>query len=116
MTAFSEKLAEEVRVLEAVLGDSVENATGDETKSEGKYDTRATEAAYLAEGQRARLEGLRETRHYFGSLILKAFVATEEVGAGALVEIEDAVGNLTFYLLLKKGGGLSAEFLGCEAR
>jgi len=44
---YREKLKAEIQLLESVLGDSVDNATGDETKSEGKYDTRRRRRLWL---------------------------------------------------------------------
>lgn len=62
------RLEEQHQVMIQALGDSRENASGDETKSEGKYDTRATEAAYLAEAQQAQADKLAE-----GIQIFRAF-------------------------------------------
>ena len=42
----------------AAAKDAKENATGEETKSDGKYDTRAIEAAYLAGAQAKQAEKL----------------------------------------------------------
>ena len=45
---------------EKAAGAAREGATGDEVLSEGKYDTRATEASYLARGHAMQFEALVE--------------------------------------------------------
>ena len=44
-------LEEQLTITLAAAENARGNATGDETKSDGKYDTRAIEAAYLAGAQ-----------------------------------------------------------------
>ena len=46
-----EQLKEQLNVMQAAAAEARENATGDETRSDGKYDTRAIEAGYLAGAQ-----------------------------------------------------------------
>ena len=41
-------LKAQLSLMQAATAEARENATGDETRSEGKYDTRAIEASYLA--------------------------------------------------------------------
>ena len=106
-------LEDQLASMRHALQDSRENATGDETKSEGKYDTRATEAAYLAEAQAEQAEQMAE-----GIATLKAFTPpdyqlTDPIGSGALVET-DLDGDTLFYLLAPAGGGTTLDFLGCE--
>ena len=43
-------LAHELEAVERISSVTREEVTSDETRSEGKYDTRATEASYLARG------------------------------------------------------------------
>jgi hypothetical protein len=106
-------LKEQHAVLQRALDDSRENASGDETKSEGKYDTRATEAAYLAKAQAEQVELMAE-----GLATLRGFRApdyqlTDPIGSVALVET-DLDGETLFYLLAPAGGGTTLDFLGCE--
>lgn len=108
-----DQLAESIRVLKASIGESRESATGEETKSEGKYDTRAIEAAYLAEGQRKQLAAMEEARRVLENFEPQDFAMDEAIELGALVEVERE-GELVFYLLAPMGGGVTAEYLGCE--
>lgn len=106
-------LEDQFAIMRHALKESRDNASGDETKSEGKYDTRATEAAYLAGAQAEQAEHMADA-----IAILKAFTApdyelTDPIGPGALVET-DLDGETSFYLLSPAGGGTTLDFLGCE--
>jgi hypothetical protein len=108
-----EILEEQHAVMLHALKESRENASGDETKSEGKYDTRATEAAYLAGAQQEQADKLEEGLHSLRSFIFPTFELTDEISLGALVET-DLDGETGFYLLSPAGGGTTLDYLGCE--
>jgi hypothetical protein len=108
-----EILEEQHRVMLHALAETRENASGDETKSEGKYDTRATEAAYLAGAQQERADKLSESIQSLRSFDPPAFELTDEIALGALVET-DLNEETAFYLLAPAGGGTTLEHLGCE--
>jgi hypothetical protein len=108
-----EILEDQHRVMLTASREATENATGDETRSDGKYDTRATEAAYLAEAQAEQAEKLAEAITSFKSLELPEYELTDAIGPGALVET-DLDGETSFYLLVPSGGGTTLEHLGCE--
>jgi hypothetical protein len=107
------RLEDQHQVMIQALGDSRENASGDETKSEGKYDTRATEAAYLAEAQQAQADKLAEGIQTFRAFDPPPFELTDEITLGSLVET-DLDGETEFYLLAPAGGGTTIDYLGCE--
>ena len=67
-----------------------DEATSAETKAEGKYDTRATEASYLARGQAWRIAELRKLRGWLMTEIARAPTMTEGVQTGALVRVDGA--------------------------
>ena len=113
ITQLHEQLKETIRVLKSALADSDESASGEETKSEGKYDTRAIEAAYLAEAQAKQLALAEESLATFGRFEPADFEAHGEIGPGALVEVEQN-GEICFYFLAPTGGGLMTTYLGCE--
>ena len=48
----------QLAIMQAAATEARQNATGEETKSEGKYDTRAIEASYLAGAQSAQAENI----------------------------------------------------------
>lgn len=108
-----EKLAKQIAVLKSALADSEESASGAETKSEGKYDTRAIEAAYLAQAQAEQLSLAEESLGKFRRFDPPPYDLNDEIGPGALVEVEQD-GEICFYFLAPTGGGLVTEYLGCE--
>ena len=109
----ADQLEQQITVLKKALADSNESANGAETKSEGKYDTRAIEAAYLAEAQAEQIALAEESLGKLKLFSPPPYEATDEIGPGALVEVEKN-GEICFYLLAPTGGGLTTDFLGCE--
>ncbi len=108
-----DKLAKKIAVLKSALADSEESASGAETKSEGKYDTRAIEAAYLAQAQAEQLSLAEESLGKFRRFVPPPYDLNDEIGPGALVEVEQD-GEICFYFLAPTGGGLVTDYLGCE--
>lgn len=119
LQSFCSVLREEIAVMTNAVADSIENATGDETRSEGKYDTRATEAAYLAEAQRAQSRQKEQSLAQLEALALPEHTLSKEIGTSALVEVEflsgEDAGETSFYFLLPTAGGLMSTHLGCPA-
>lgn len=107
------KLTQQIAVLKTALSESEESASGDETKSEGKYDTRAIEASYLAQAQADQLALEEESLAKLKRFEPGTYDPGDEIGPGALVEVEQE-GELCFYFLAPTGGGLTTDFLGCE--
>ena len=101
-----------VETMEKALAASHEDATGEQTKSDGKYDTRAIEAAYLAQAQQDQLAAARTTLDRLEKFQPEAFAYDAAIEVGALVETESDEG-LAFYLLAPAGGGMEATYLGC---
>ena len=113
ISALLDDLAQKVAVLKSALAESSESASGEETKSEGKYDTRAIEAAYLAEAQAEQLALAEESLSLFRRFEFAPFKMHEEIAPGALVEV-DQDGEICFYLLAPTAGGMVTTYLGCE--
>src|SRR5690606_15220226 len=63
-------------------------ATDQEFKSEGKYDTRAIEASYLAEAEAKRVEELKLEIQILEEVDLDSSQKYGEVSSGALVELD----------------------------
>ncbi len=101
------------RVMEEAAREARDNATGEETRSEGKYDTRAIEAAYLAGAQAEQAAKLAEAIRLFQSFDPPIYDDDEAVGPGALVEVEHG-GEILYYLLAPAAGGLTVEYDGFE--
>ncbi len=97
-------LEEQLSITVAAAEDAKENATGDETKSDGKYDTRAIEAAYLAGAQAKQAEKLAESVRLLTVFDPAPCDEGDGIGVGALVETEHE-GNIIFYFLAPAGGG-----------
>ena len=90
-----------------------EASTSDESKAEGKYDTRGLEASYLAEAQAEQCRKLAHALHVFESFAVNDVQPDSPVAPGALVETE-LDGTLSYYLLTPCAGGVSIDYQGCE--
>ncbi|MCB9779245.1 MAG: GreA/GreB family elongation factor [Alphaproteobacteria bacterium] len=102
VAALRAALAEELAGVEAMAALARDEASSDETRQEGKYDTRATEASYLARGQAWRIAELRQLSAWFEVL---QPAPVEAVGLGALVALDGPRAQLVFVAPV---GGLSA--------
>lgn len=80
-------------------------STGDEGKQEGKYDTRALEASYLAGAQAEQTQALARALHVFEQLELEDFAPDDAIAPGALVETE-LDGTISYFLLTPCAGGI----------
>lgn len=96
-----ENLQKELSEVEAAAKSARDLATQDDLKSEGKYDTRAIEASYLASAQLKRVEEIK--------LDIQMLEETEvqnskklQMGSLALIEYK---GNERFYFLTSTSGG-----------
>jgi transcription elongation GreA/GreB family factor len=81
-------LAADLEGVERMASLARDEATSSETKAEGKYDTRATEAAYLARGQGARILELRSLNTWYEFNDRALPVDESTVRLGALVELQ----------------------------
>jgi transcription elongation GreA/GreB family factor len=90
---------------------SAEGATHEEARAEGDKDMRSTEVSYLARGQAARVEELRETALFFASLSVALLGPDEPVRAGALVLVEED-DTTSMWLLAPLGAGIEVELEG----
>ena len=103
LEALCAALASELAAIESVAADARSEATGAESKQEGKYDTRATEASYLARGQAFRVVELRQLVSWFQNL--SADAEPETVGVGTLVQLG---GDRDEWVFLAPVGGARA--------
>lgn len=83
--ALQAKVSAELEGVERMATLARDEATSSETKSEGKYDTRATEASYLARGQAERILELRSLKSWYEMRDRALPVARPVVQLGALV-------------------------------
>lgn len=101
--ALRRTLQDELSSLERTMQMAVDEATSGESRAENKYDTRATEASYLAAGQGERVLALRR---------LVALFNAEEVGVD-LYGLQGDDGP-AWFLLAPDGGGRRAQIDGTE--
>lgn len=101
LAALLARAREEHAALEDVLRMAKDEATSDETRPESKYDTRATEASYLAAGQGERLAQLARTIAYLDAC----------TGADGPPRLYELVGRrgAAWFLLAPEGGGQRAR-------
>jgi transcription elongation GreA/GreB family factor len=89
-------LGEELNALESVANQTRDEVGSSETKSEGKYDTRSTEASYLARGQAWRIAELRQLSAWFGNFSIERSFESAEIGALVEVARGDELSKLLF--------------------
>jgi len=99
-----ERAKVELQTIEASAKAQHDYATDSEIKSEGKYDTRAIEASYLAEAEARRVEELRLEIQILEEVDVSASEKLGEVAIGALVELLHK-GQKRFYFLIPTAGG-----------
>lgn len=102
IAALRAAVASDLAALARVTADARSEATGDESSAEGKYDTRATEASYLAAGQGRRLLGLRRLAAWLEQV--DPARGPETVREGSLVRLREATGQLRHVVLAPMGG------------
>jgi transcription elongation GreA/GreB family factor len=103
VAALRRDLGEELAALERVAAATRAEVGSDQTRSEGKYDTRATEASYLARGQARRIAGLRRLLAWLERFDPERPLEPAVVQVGALVLIEGPRRELLF--VAPMGGG-----------
>lgn len=106
-----QKLEAELVALKAAALETYAAATGDESKPENKYDTRALEASYLAGAQAKRVRDTEASLAVFRVLKPKSFTATSQIESTALVEV-DLDGKTTFVFIAPARGSLTIDFDG----
>jgi transcription elongation GreA/GreB family factor len=94
----------ELSHLEEALQSSRNYATDQEFKAEGKYDTRALEASYLASAEAKRVEELKLEIQILEDVDLNSSTKLGEISIGALVELLHE-NQKRFYFLIPTAGG-----------
>jgi transcription elongation GreA/GreB family factor len=108
-SALLQAIQGELDAVERVAAMAREEASSAESRQEGKYDTRATEASYLARGQAQRVTALRRLRAWFS---LPATLPDEPgvIEVGSLVALRRE--EQRCLALLVPSGGAKAELGG----
>lgn len=98
-----EKLNTELIEVESAAKSTKDLATADDLKSEGKYDTRAIEASYLASAQNKRVEEIKLDIQMLEDLAISIEPATKmQLGSLGLIRCN---GQERFYFLSTTSGG-----------
>lgn len=85
-----------------------DEAIDEESRAEGKYDTRGQEAAYLAEGQAKIATELADAMAHYRTLPLPATPAGAKIEVGSVVQVERN-GHPILGLIGPKAGGTDFE-------
>jgi transcription elongation GreA/GreB family factor len=89
--------------------DAHESATHSESIADNKYDTLATEAAYLAHGQSVRIAQLQDSIHCYKHFQKPSFNRQSMIKLGAQVDIKNSA-NIDQQLFIgPAAGGLSIK-------
>ena len=99
-----EKVTLELKVAQEAEATTSSYAKEGDVKPDGKYDTRGIEAGYLAGAQSKRVEELKLEQQMIEETPIKSFQSDDEVGIGALVEIEFK-GQTRSYFVCSTAGG-----------
>lgn len=107
----AQTLSDELHALEKAQALAAKDATHEENRAENQYDTRSTEASYLAAGQAQRVEALKKSVYILQNFQPRDFNASDRVQLGALVELESE-DDSALYLLAPTGGGYKVSYKG----
>lgn len=99
-----ERLAARIEAFERSARAAHEEATHEQNKAENKYDTRALEASYLAEGQTRQAAEVYQALEDLENFRCRDFTPTESIASGALVELEGTDGDAWYFLVPFAGG------------
>ena len=104
LKVFGAVLTEQMEGFQRSAKSAHAEATAEDNKAESKYDTRALEASYIAEGQtRAAIE-VEEALNILMSFQMRSFEKGDKIALGALVEIEGTAGPEWYFLGPCAGG------------
>ncbi len=96
-----ENLQKELVEVESAANSAKDLATADDLKSEGKYDTRAIEASYLAGAQQKRVEEIKMDIQMLEEIELQSS-CNLQMGSLALIEHNN---QARYYFLTSTSGG-----------
>lgn len=98
----------EMKGLEVASQSSQDLIKSGDLKSDGKYDTRGVEAAYLAGAQMRRVEELKLERQLIEGIPVHTYKKGREIAIGDLLELEHN-GRVRKYYLSSTAGGSMLE-------
>jgi len=99
-----EQLVERLSGFDKSAREAHAEATHEQNKAENKYDTRAIEASYLAEGQARQAAEVAGSIQALGGMTLRDFGPATPIAPGALVQLEGN-GEVAWYFIAHCAGG-----------
>lgn len=105
-------LQQELDAAYEAVNEAHANATHEQSKPENQYDTLALEAAYLAHGQSERIAEIQDQVATLNNFELREFAASDQIAAGALIELlnaDDETHRILWLLPVAGGEVLSAK-------
>lgn len=105
------QLQTDLVALKAAALETYAAATGEESKPENEYDTRALEASYLAGAQAKRVLEIEDALTAYKFLEVRNFSNTSPIGPTALIDL-DLDGKKSTVFLLPVAGGMTIKFEG----
>lgn len=103
------KLEEDLKALRAAALETYAAATGEESRPENEYDTRALEASYLAGAQGKRVSEIESNLTVLKFIEAKNFSDNTPIGNTALVSL-DQDGKKLMVFLIPISGGVTVQF------
>ena len=104
-----EQLEKDMELLKQAALETYAAATGEESKPENEYDTRALEASYLAGAQAKRVLDIESQLTVYKFFALRDFTEEMPIGPSAVVGL-DLDGKASKIFLVPTSGGLTIEF------
>ncbi|MGB0992267.1 MAG: hypothetical protein ACPG32_07330 [Akkermansiaceae bacterium] len=104
LSRIADRLKEQLATLTKAAKETHDASTGDESKSEGKYDTRGLEASYLAEAQAEQSSHTAAALRAIETFTPEPHADGAPITLGSLVETESDGAIEHFYLLPSAGG------------
>ena len=103
------RLSKDLGAIAASAKAAHSEATHEQNKPEGKYDTRALEASYLARSQSRQVAELENAKQEYEALPPHDWLSDAPIDVGALLTLEHGDGK-TCYFLGPKAGGVEIVF------
>ena len=114
LRAVCEALVREFEHLRALSKSTRSAGADDESRAEGKYDTRSTEQNYLADGQARQAHLAAQALAAFEQLAARPLAPDAPIELGALVELEFSPADSAWFLLGPAAGGTEVAVDGVE--
>jgi len=103
------RLRADFETLRKAADETRATANDDESRSEGKYDTRSTESGYLANGQARHAATLKKSLEAIELADWSALNPGAPVALGALLEIDFPGSGPDWFILAPGAGGIEVE-------